>query len=857
MRLSSLRFVAALLLTAPSYSQATWYVDPQASGPGTGTLNDPYASLQYALLQPTSQSGDTFDIREGTIAENIVHPQGLANITIRSSQVFGGQVVFDGMGLGPCYRQTALGVERVTFRGFLEFRNGMGAPSSQGLAGGALRFSRADLHIGIIDDDFIRFENNRAEVGAAIYVSNGNLEMASATFTGNIAEPLGGSLAPRGGAVHIRSSDGSHSLGIDQCNFFSNRAEVGGAIYAENVSANMLFSQVIQNEATGYQGVQDGRGGGLALVNTTMNMLAEVGVQSNLSFSGGGVHMTESILQLGGAFIVSNQATDGCGTTAFQANGGGVWADATSEIAGTSSTFFSSNVACSEGGGIYGGGLIDGFPVQNNTSTRGAGIATAGVVTGATITGNRTTAQDSGEVLGGGVFGYGSTELIDCNIEGNVSEGGGGGAYACVLKDCLVDDNEAIYTQSGDPAAAGGGILNCTATDCTISGNRAQQGGGAHSSDLTSCQISGNRAELQVETFDMIGGGVFGCTVVDSELTLNSAVTDQQVDADVLGGGAAFSNLLGCRVASNVAMNNGFASGIDEHGGGLYESQADRCEILGNVASDPDTATSRGGGAYGGQLTRCLIVGNDADYGGGADHSNLERCTVTNNGGEFGGTVDARNCILYFNIGGFDGGITYCLVDGIGSGTNISGDPLFITTAQGSYSLSMASPCVDAGDPSTFDPDGTRADMGAFPLDTFGINIGTTFCYSTPNSTGADARLSILGSTVISENNVGLRVVDLPPNNAGYMIMSVNPTFVPLFNGSQGNLCIGSPRIRFNQFVQNSGAAGAVLFPLDLNALPQGTTFLPGELWNFQYWTRDTNPGPTSNTSSGAYVTFE
>ena len=58
------------------------------------------------------------------------------------------------------------------------------------------------------------------------------------------------------------------------------------------------------------------------------------------------------------------------------------------------------------------------------------------------------------------------------------------------------------------------------------------------------------------------------------------------------------------------------------------------------------------------------------------------------------------------------------------SGTgNINADPLFVDPENGDYRLQAASPCIDAGDPdSPLDPDGTRADMGAFPFDGTGTS---------------------------------------------------------------------------------------------------------------------------------------
>ena len=136
-------------------------------------------------------------------------------------------------------------------------------------------------------------------------------------------------------------------------------------------------------------------------------------------------------------------------------------------------------------------------------------------------------------------------------------------------------------------------------------------------------------------------------------------------------------------------------------------------------------------------------------------------------------------------------------------------------------------------------------------------SIGFTFCSSNPNSTGVVAPIAATGDDHVANNDVNLAVYDLPQNQFGYFLMSASSGFVPLFGGSQGNLCLGPPQIRFSQFVLNSGATGRVDFALDLTDLPQGTVFQPGETWHFQYWYRDSNPGPTSNTSDGLAIDFQ
>jgi len=148
----------------------------------------------------------------------------------------------------------------------------------------------------------------------------------------------------------------------------------------------------------------------------------------------------------------------------------------------------------------------------------------------------------------------------------------------------------------------------------------------------------------------------------------------------------------------------------------------------------------------------------------------------------------------------------------------------------------------------------TDNDMNGIPDQCEGL--GTNYCSTNQNSTGAQASIAASGSAVVADNDLTLVAASMPPGQFGYFMMSDSQAFVPLFGGSQGNLCLGSPLLRFALFITQVDGAGEMTLSADLNNLPLATVIAPGETWNFQCWFRDQNPGSTSNTTDGLAIPF-
>jgi hypothetical protein len=128
-------------------------------------------------------------------------------------------------------------------------------------------------------------------------------------------------------------------------------------------------------------------------------------------------------------------------------------------------------------------------------------------------------------------------------------------------------------------------------------------------------------------------------------------------------------------------------------------------------------------------------------------------------------------------------------------------------------------------------------------------------CDGLPNSTGLGSTLELLGGNLASAGDLELVGRQLPANQFGYYVMSDTAGSFPV---GQGVLCMGFPVYRFSSNVLNTGAAGEVRFPLNLNQLANGLAAMAGDTYFFQYWHRDFAQGvATSNLSAAVSVTFQ
>ncbi len=457
---------------------------------------------------------------------------------------------------------------------------------------------------------------------------------------------------------------------------------------------------------------------------------------------------------------------------------------------------------------------------------------------------------------GGGVFCSGaSVQITGSTIANNWSSGDGGGVFlqgcTALVDDCTVSGNATIYSN-------GGGIFilgdSATVSNSTVSGNVALDGGhgaglaqGGGTLQVTACTITGNDVYNGHE-----GGGLFGdggtMTVTDTAIAGNFSS---------YGGGASarsghsmhFEN---CVIEGNAsAPDGGYGWG---NGGGVFARAGASvslklCTVVGNSAFGYYAGNGEGGGVWGAaSLEKCTLALNTAVTGGGACGATLHNCIVWDNtpSAHCAGTV-----------------ATWSNLEAALAGTgNISSDPLFWNPLTEDVHLRPGSPCIDAGDPTGEpDPDGSRADMGAYPFDADYCSPPASYCTAGISASGCQASISATGTPSATASSGFLL-------NASSVEGAKNGLFFFGSNGRQANpwgngtsyQCVTGP-VKRGGLLTGVGTSGACngAFTYDLNARwtsKPSSNPGAGVLVQAQLWYRDPFNTSSQKTSLSNAIEF-
>ena len=378
-----------------------------------------------------------------------------------------------------------------------------------------------------------------------------------------------------------------------------------------------------------------------------------------------------------------------------------------------------------------------------------------------------TISSNSANYDGGGIYCYSSSPFIRSNTISGNSADGGGGIYCYYYSNPTISNN----TICENTASYSGGGIKCNLVSNpiisgnTISGNSAYYGGGIHCYYYSNPTISNNT--ICENTASDRGGGIYCNWESTNPIISGNTISSNSAN---YGGG------IYCYYYSNPSISGNTISGNSaDNGGGIYCHWHSDPTIIGNTISG--NSTNYGSGIYCDWksdpiISGNTISGNSANYGGGIYCSSHSDPTIIGNtisensansrgGGIFcyrsspsisGNTISSNsafsgggiwcnynsnptllNCILWGDnpqeIYLYSGSIvqaTYCDIQGGWHGTgNIDADPLFVDPTLGDYNLQWPSPCIDSGNPYWVynDPDGTRADMGAYYYDYSALSV--------------------------------------------------------------------------------------------------------------------------------------
>lgn len=485
-------------------------------------------------------------------------------------------------------------------------------------------------------------------------------------------------------------------------------ADVGGGARCDGATLRVRQSIFTANTA--------GVAGGLGATACEVVLSGNTWTDNESNNQGGAVYVDQSDTDVDGDVFENNRSWHG---GALMALGG--------SLRVTASTF-TGNFSQGLGGALEAWGAV---VLSGNTIVGNSALYTGGGIHLQEWTGDvvdNEISENSSEEDGGGVFlGDAASGVFARNIvthnSSNLDDAGGVRVFRSSL---AIEDNVISWNTA---AGAGGGMKishnSSTITGNTFEGNSSGDLGGGLEVDDNNSYLSGN---VIIGNSAVRGGGLhllepFYDILIDDTVIADNVATDcgggvamEAWDGDdaIEGGPGAFPATF-----RHVVVSGNQAS----DGAGLCQLQASEMRLNNSIVWG-NAASRRGGGFWGESggvaLVNAVVYGNSAGDGaglgvaGGGWMSALNSIVASNSGpGVTLGTLSSVTTWtandIWSNDPDYDG-----VSDRTGAQGNLSADPLFTNAASGDFTLAGTSPCVDAGDTTLRDPDGSPSDIGAY-----------------------------------------------------------------------------------------------------------------------------------------------
>ncbi len=381
------------------------------------------------------------------------------------------------------------------------------------------------------------------------------------------------------------------------------------------------------------------------------------------------------------------------------------------------------------------GTILEGFTIRGGQAEKGGGIHMAGA---SPTLAKLIVEENAADEYGGGIYmASGSPVLVDVTIRDNTASWSGGGGLATVSASPLL---AGLEVSGNFTYGKGGGIYlenspGSLANSRIVGNESGQSGAGLH---LLEADATIQRTVVEANHMYCTWGGGGGVSIVDSSPILDNVIVraNELTGYDWTAGAGLYISGSSPHIRHTwIIANVGRADYDDDNGGGLYISRSslilENVFVVGNdLEGTPWFSGLADGSALFGsestlELAHVSIVGNRGDTRTNAIY--LEESEIlfgssvlAHNVGDCGMELEASSLVQWASDVFDNGAAEYVgTPDPTGTDTNISEAPLFLDETSADFAewdlhLSAASPLVDAGDPSTSDPDGSPADIGAF-----------------------------------------------------------------------------------------------------------------------------------------------
>ena len=542
------------------------------------------------------------------------------------------------------------------------------------------------------------------------------LNMEHCVVSGNRAKYKGGGIA----------MNFFCELLLSYCTITGNHASQGGGVASYLSNVTLISCNIAGNTS-------DHEGGGLYIRTSERISMTRCVIENNTaSSSGGGIFNRSSEISAIGCLIQGNRSsTDGGGLRNH---------DATSTLRHCAIV---NNSAVRYGGGVCNSGNstanLENCTTCGNSSTKGGGLLNEGGATSTltycifwenapqSISNEISTATATYSCIEGGYTGTGNISVDPLFVDAANHN-----YQLSSLSPCWNQDGNG-RNMGAFPFAVGeiSDLTIITSTTWTTADS-------PYHIRNTTIIPAGNRLVIQAGVDVVFDADVQ--FIVEGAISANGTESDSvrfiAGEVDEWGGIRIYD---GYNSFQYTRISNGNADGEswqDKRGGGVY-CTGSSTQLVMNYCMISDNHAFYGGGVSScyakPTFVNCIVRGNSALNDGGCffnDCNSLAefwKCTIADNkvtgdgasiANAFSSSANLNTCILWENsleeVSG-DATVTYSCIQGgyTGSG-NTSADPLFTDAENGDFSLQVESPCVDAGDPSLTDADGSRSDMGAF-----------------------------------------------------------------------------------------------------------------------------------------------